>query len=328
MSRKKTDGAKNTASPIKDFFACIADWLNSRGWILKVIVQFMPGLWSPLILNTWKTQLTDSEGLNKWGRLLVFVIYGGALIVTGLTTYKTVRDEKRKKKYEADLTALDAEIQLRKTVTAAENIIECKKVRRIKDRASNVVSKKLPSECFVAQALDPKECINSILDEIRVCFSKVTPITKENIHVSAAYSLDGKTWLWLASLSNEDVASITDLLTQSSAFRVVSENTQSYFYANDKEEAARKGQYYADARDRSRGNKGSIICWKIMSAFSGEKSIQMIISISTYGQRFVETEDVTEMLIEKFYNEKIREVILQQFENELVEALLLYKLTI
>ena len=155
----------------------------------------------------------------------------------------------------------------------------------------------------------------------------MTELTKESIHISAAYCIDGNDWSWLVSLSNEVVASISDLLKNNSAFKVVMSN-QSYFYCNDKRNAQVNNQYFFDALDHSNNGKGSIICWRIASSLNGAPSIQMIISISTYGRQFIESEDITQDVIDTFYNDKIKDVILQQFENELVESLLLFQLSL
>lgn len=328
MNKQKIfDASPTNTTPIKDFFAYIADWLNGSGCILKVILQFLPGLWSPVILNIFSGQLTTNGKLNSWGWIGAFFIYGTALIVTILTAYKSARDEKRKKLSASITTALKAEIALRKAVVTAENTVEGKRVRRLKEKAFSAIKSNFPPPRIISDAFNPREHIHSILDELGECFSKVTELTKESIHISAAYCIEGNSWTWLASLSNEDVASISDLLTNSSAFRIVM-NGQSYFYSNDKREAAANGQYFFDSRDQSKGNEGSIICWKIASSFKGAPSIQMIISISTYGHRFIESKDTPKDVVDRFYIDKIRDVILQQFENELVEGLLLFQLSL
>lgn len=328
MNQQKTsENTFNNTTPVKDFLAYTADCLNGRGWIIKVVLQFLPGLWSPLILNLFSSILTSNGKLNRWGWLCAIVIYGSSFLVTLLTAYKSTRDEKRKVLNESRINALKAEIVLRQAVTTAENTVEGKRVRRIKERAFSLVKENRSCVEIISSAFNPRECISSILDELRACFSKVTELTKESIHISAAYCIGDGNWSWLVSLSNEDVASISDLLNNTSAFKVVM-NNQSYFYCNDKRDAAARNQYFFDARDHSKNEKGSIICWRIVSSLKGALPIQMIISVSTYGHLFIESENVTQDVIDKFYNVKIRDVILQQFENELVESLLLFQLSL
>ena len=249
------------------------------------------------------------------------------MILTGLQSKK---DIDTKEKYNIEAEAYAGEVELRKTITDAECMLEERRNNHLRDwLEQNLLQKDVLQ--FVDGARNPREGIRAALDGLRECFAQVSEVSKSNIYISAAISVVNKNsskkpeWEWLVAPPSEGTASLVELLNKNnnSAFNIVIQGTP-FFYANDKNTAAKNNQYYFDKRDESYKKEGSIICCEFDEVI-GKFKIRMVISISTYGEKIVKIEDEnSEDRVKLIYEERIREIILKQFEGEIKEDLLWY----
>ena len=148
-------------------------------------------------------------------------------------------------------------------------------------------------------------------------FQLIIAISNKN---SSAKSLE---WTWVSVPKTEGTAELKDLLSNQSAFSIVASGRKTFYYANDKKEAAKNKEYYMDGRDNTYGS-GSIVCTEIDEDI-GKWRIRLIISISTYGKMIVGQDMIDAGAdVARTYEERIRDVIIKQFEGELKEDLLWY----
>lgn len=303
----------------------------TRNWLLKVILQFLPVIWSPIVLKIgpMKDLLTLQDGsLNRGGIIIGSIIYAFSFILTFSTSYKSYRDQIRTNKIDLDWNALIGEINLRKTISSGENIIENKRVRKLSRIELQPLTSNTICKGFISSGFNPREHISDILDEIANCITKITPVTRHKIRITAAVSLDDSSWIWLVRPQNSGVASLDDLLNEknhSTFLSMVKEKT--FLYYNDKKNASDNGLYHLDDNDKSAKNIGSIVCWKITVTTSDNAKATMIISISTTEIKLLDEQyDSSPEILETFYVKRLKNIVLEHFEGELRENLLLYRM--
>ena len=85
-------------------------------------------------------------------------------------------------------------------------------------------------------------------------------------------------------------------------------------FFNDKELAAQNGNYVFDQKDNRFHKIGSIICDEISLEDDRGKIARIILTVSTYGYKFTDSED--EKILSNM-SQMIQEVILQQFEKRI-----------
>ena len=321
-----------TVGKFKKKITALADWLN-KVWLLKVIILFLPVIWSPLILKIdfFSKYLFDAKSgkLNKTGIILGIFIYLLSLSVTILTNFKTQRDQQRKDVYEANKRAMEAELHLWETVTNSECKVERWRINGLSNYGIPLsTGKPIDKEKLLSEGFNPKKHINYILDEIKSSIASLTPVQERQIQMSAAISVDAGQWQWLIRPQKPGMATLEDLLKNNSAFKQVVDGNPFVFY-NDKKTASEDKKYYLDQADKAAGNEGSIICWEVDGSYNEKCKTRMIISMSTTEKKLVDNRyEKKEKIVEMFYTEKIKHVILDLFENELIENLLLYRLII
>lgn len=276
----------------------------------------------------------DEGNLNEYGIKIGVAIYLLSLAVMLLTSFKTHRDQKRAQLGDANKLAMESELRIWKTVSSAECDAEGNRINSIL-KYSTKISKagvidtqrmKTEGEKWIEDGYNPVYHINSILEQVKHCISKLTAVTQNHIYISAAVSVDGGEWSWLLFPQGANIASLDELLSNNSTFKSVANGTP-YLYYNDKKRASEEDCYFIDGKDKSVNSIGSIICWEVDGAYSEKCKIRMIVSISTTGMQLIEGKYAeNDAVLEKFYIGRIRNIVLQQFENDLIEDLLLYRL--
>lgn len=328
---------RDTSNSIwKSFLTAIAIRLNEKIW-LKIGMQAFPILWTTVITPSFRTTFyTENGNLNLWGIIIAIVSAALSIIVMVITSIQNKEDLQMIEDKGKKINQYSSELVLRQRITSAENAAEDRRNRRLQRwLASN------PSPESIRQLVDgarnPEECISTILDEIAGCLNQVSEIPPENIYVSAAISRvkvgspptqkrSVGVWAWLYNPRTMGTASLADLLTSSkSSFRKVVDGLPFYF-ANDKKEAGKKGEYIFDGMDDSYNHEGSIICYEVSETINNNL-IRLIISISTYGRKLIEQQKKdTDDQVKRAYEDSVRGIILNQFEGELKEDLLWYYL--
>ncbi len=308
---------------------CIAELLNDY-WLIKVVFQALPIIWTTVILHIFHDKLYDSStgNLNALGVILacVIVVVSAALLV--LTDVKASKDKKETEKTKNDMISYQAEIDLRRELTKAETTVEERRNRHFRNSVGKIKNSD-PVNIFVSKTMDPMERISTALDGLGQCFSSLSRIASNEFTLSGAIAIENtnsknKTtpWKWISLSTMEGTASIEELLKHNSSFKLVASG-RPFFYANDKKEAADNGEYYWDGRDKTYGT-GSIVCSEIDEKIDNWR-IRLIISISTYGKQILSQEEIDNGAdIAVVYEERIRDTIIKQFEGELKEDLLWY----
>jgi len=316
---------------LKDAMYLIADELNDHiGW--KVFLQILPAIWTTVIVQAFHSNFYTQEGnLNVWGLGIAIVTAVISAVLLVFSDLKMKKDKEAKEQQEADMDVYESEIGVRQAVTEAEISLEEDRNRILRDKINEYMVDETVQQ-FVSNAISPIERINNSFGELSGCFSKLSGFPRSEFTLSGAVAIvnmnakkNWKTldWQWLSIPTMEGTAGIDELITNDSAFSVVASGKKTFYYANDKEEATKKNEYYLDGRDSTYGS-GSIVCAEIDEEI-GKWRIRLIVSISTYGKMIVGKDDIKEGAnLELTYEELIRDIILKQFEGELKEDLLWY----
>ena len=326
MSIQLKEKKEINISIILDF---IADKLNDIVW-LKVLLQALPVIWTTVILQIWRPFFYQPDGsLTKLGGGIAIGLALGSIALMIITGLKSKKDKKDNQIMDREINSYENEIELRKAITGAESTIEERRNRQLRMWIEN----NRPDEIlclFVDQARNPKERVNTALDELGKCFEEITELQKDEIYQSAAIAMVNTNspkdpeWEWISQPPPEGTATLETLLSTNSAFKTVASG-EPFFYANDKIKASSEGRYALDGRDSTYGN-GSIICFEVGEQI-GKWKIRLIISISTYGKTIVSIGDQSKGIDEKkVYEDKIRDIIVKQFEGEIKEDLLWFGL--
>lgn len=307
----------------------LADALNDN-LLLKIILQALPIIWTTVIVQRWHSIFYNSESgnLNALGGTIAGILAVISIFVLILTTIKSSLDKIEKENTDKDIDSYQGEIELRRALTEAESTLEDRRNRHFRHAVEEMKSDE-PIHTFVSSAMYPMERINTALDGLGECFSKLSGISRTEFTLSGAVSIENKNsknknmdWNWISIPTLEGTASIAELLKNKSAFNIVASGSP-FYYANDKKAAANKGEYYLDGRDKSYGS-GSIVCSEIDEEI-GKWRIRLILSISTYGKQIANDDELREgVSLETVYEDRIRDIIIKQFEGELKEDLLWY----
>lgn len=228
-----------------------------------------------------------------------------------------------------DKVSYEAEIQIRRRASVNEAQYEEEKNRFLHNGYRQIAYDNNDLAEFIKYYVNPKERTKQILTQIGNCIADECEIESTEIVLSSVVSIDDKGWSWFCYPNYEGRDLLQDLLREKSALKQVIDNC-TYFFSNDKQTAIDQGNYFADRRDKTNNNIGSIICWEVttMIEYSDSKEthhLRMIISISTYGKKLIESEQ-NEEKISWIYNTVFEKMILNQFRGELTESLIWYGL--
>lgn len=171
-------------------------------------------------------------------------------------------------------------------------------------------------------------CIVNKLKEIMCEITSISP-TNRSVHFMYKHTNDiEENWKWL----NTDDFSVSnileDLLTnRNSTYFQILNTKETFIFENDKCKAIQNERYVSSDKDYYYSKIGSISCAKIDCGKYGLSYIEGIISISTYGRKFVETgypEDIKKF--EKTIKYKILPYYTALLQIEMVSLNLRHKL--
>jgi hypothetical protein len=164
----------------------------------------------------------------------------------------------------------------------------------------------------------PNTQMESILENIRIAFSKMFGISRDNIGLSIVYKTDeNASWGWLNKMNIGDDLTLDELLNNpNSAVRQIIDKKTGFLFFPDKKVGIERNQYVPGEKDKATDNLGSIICKKIST--NTDNCIQAILCVTTYGCQICDENDSET-------REKINLVLLPTFERRIqVELALLY----
>lgn len=329
---------------IKDFLKKVADCLNEH-WIWKTIILFLPSIYLPVLVKYLgeELHLSDSVGnLTKVGSTFTVILYFLVLGVNVLSNYKSKRDKEndftKEEEYEAEIKKYKKEIEkyegeIQGYVNTLDvyirllNVIG--KVCDIKLEAIyNYINSSLENNEFrkpFNETVYPEKQLKSIAREMKTCLSEITSPPVSNISVSMAYEIPGliQGVHWLDPNEVAQCMKLEKLRKNKiTAFYKVYSGQSNYIFINDKQKAANEGNYVFDKKDNRHHNIGSLICDGISIEDENGKIARIILTISTYGYKFTDSEN--KEILENM-SAMIEEVILQQFEKRIrIELALLY----
>ncbi len=175
------------------------------------------------------------------------------------------------------------------------------------------------------ETVDPQRQLCEIAKEIKHCLSEITPPQLSNISVSMAYEFPGINHRvdWIDPQEVNQCMQLRQLKrNDKTVFYQVYKGFHDFLFYNDKASAAAEGKYVFDNKDERNHRIGSIICDEISIIEKDEKIARIILTISTYGYRFTDSED--ESVLSNM-SQIIQEVLLQQFEKRIrIELALMY----
>lgn len=295
--------------------------------IIRVILTCIFPLWFSFCNNYLGTFL----GLKDLGELTVkgwivnvilLVVYILFSIIIGLipkrNEHLTLQKDEQLKVYE-DTIAVDE-----KLIEITSDLCS-RKLSKISDNVTSQSVRGIDIFC-------PIDHLNEISYNIRDCVSSITGIPKKKITISMLYKLkENENWKWvnqsdLVSKARYDAESLVK--NPYSTFHYVLES-ETLVVFNDKLKSSKKHQYVLDDNDNSHKKIGSIACQKILVPVD-EEQMTVLLSISTYGYRFVDNDDVSKIKESdvEIFKENLRDKILNQFVKRIsLELFTLYMQT-
>ncbi len=277
-----------------------------KHWIWNTIILFLPSIWFPLIINQFGSALlmTYTQGgktsLTVFGILSTLLVYLLVLVLLLLNSKSANREELRNQE---QLNAI------RSSYEQLNYIISC-----INNIGNNELNMILNGLAYPGEDLDHSKQIEIILQKIADCLANVSKIESKKINVTLAFKLTDccKPWCWSEYSRTDGGLPLETLLSNDrTTFHQVSSGSREFIFYNSKIKAEENEHYVFDAKDKSYRNVGSIICKKINIGSSEKTYIEAVLSITTYGKKFVP--DDNENLIE-IVESNIRDVIIPEFE--------------
>jgi hypothetical protein len=164
----------------------------------------------------------------------------------------------------------------------------------------------------------PRDQLESVLENIRIALSKMADITRDNIGLSIMYKTDeNASWKWLHRINIGNDLSLDNLINNpSSAVRQIIDKKTGLIFFPDKRVGLEHNAYILGDKDKASNNIGSIICKDI--SVNTDNCIQAILCITSYGCQLCDSKDFET-------REKIIQVLLPVFERRIqLEVALLY----
>lgn len=321
---------------IKDFLKKVADCLNEH-WVWKTIILFLPSVYLPVLVkySGVKLHLSDSAGnLTNLGGRVTVILYVLVLGINILSNYKSKRDKendfRREERHKAEIKKYSNEIQAYdntldvyiKLLNVIGNVCDIKL-----DAIYNYIDSSLKSNKFrkpFNETVYPEKQLKSIAREMKTCLAEITLPPINNISISMAYEIPNlSTIRWV---DKKEVAQCMKLeklkKNENTAFYKVYTGQSNFIFKNDKQKAANEGSYVFDNKDERYHKIGSLICDDISIEDENGKIARIILTVSTYGYKFTDSDDPD---ILDNMSSMIEEVIFQQFEKRIrIELALLY----
>lgn len=300
---------------VKDLLKKLADYFNIH-WIQKTAVLFIPTIWLPFVIKIWGNDIGLSENgeLTKIGILVTVLLFGIVFFINVLSSYKAKLEKEREVEMQSEMKRLRSNLSICETVMDSIYDICDVKYDTLLEYMEGVEDTKRCDKPFLS-TVHPTKQLKAISDELAKCFSGITGIKKNELIVSMAYSLSENNWKWVDFKKLHGCATLEELISnpKSTFYQMYSGKSEFVFY-NSKEQAERTGNYVFDTKDNSHRNVGSIICQRIEVGTEDKVQGVLILSISSYGKKFIKTDDEEKI---RDAENTIRNVILKQFEKRI-----------
>ena len=152
-----------------------------------------------------------------------------------------------------------------------------------------------------------------VLENLQIVLSQISNIYRRDIGLSLIYKTDNNPlwqWLFAVNIPPDYELDLKELISnpQTTARQIIDGKTNLIFFP-DKRIGVQRHQYITGKRDLLNGGVGSILC-KNITLETNEKSIQAILSISTYGLQLCDTNDYDMV-------QQITSIVLPAFEQRI-----------
>lgn len=254
-----------------------------RHWFITALIVTIPSYWF-ILFRFFGKQLglvDTSDKLLPSATIIFIILFIVSFVFTLLKNYNDkVSDE----------NCTNNQYILEKILSGI-NSVSCKKYNRY---ASYIKSNygKTGLNAF-EEITQPMDEIANLLEEIRICFSDILGINRDNIGGSIIYKYDtSEKWDWFYTMNISGELNISEIMGNSCtpARQIADGKTSSIFYA-DKKVGISENRYVPDRKDEVNGLIGSIICRDISVEIDGKKCVSAILHISTYGAQICNAED-------------------------------------
>ncbi|RHQ12194.1 hypothetical protein DW987_02135 [Ruminococcus sp. AM50-15BH] len=147
------------------------------------------------------------------------------------------------------------------------------------------------------------EYIAEICDSFRNVLAQVTDINKEYVSVSFIYhyiyknvSEDDKNWKWIVGREQTMQTPLNQFVEkENTVYHTLIKGSETVVFYNDKQSMAEVGRYYMSARDERHSRIGSIFGVQLMFSNNAELFVEGVMVVSTYGKKFVPSNDINKI---------------------------------
>lgn len=147
---------------------------------------------------------------------------------------------------------------------------------------------------------DIHEYISEICKSFKNVVSQITNIDKEHISISFIYRFtyakteeEDMKWHWITGKELTMRMKINDFVKiENSVYYFLINGANTVVFCNDKVELEKEKHYYMSIKDNRHNNVGSIFSIKVMFSNNEQSFAEGILTISTYGERFVKNNDL------------------------------------
>lgn len=296
----------------------VIQFLNK--YYIKVIFTFLSSIWFPIIIRYWgeSLKLTNNDKLKWHAWVVTIIIYGGTLCLA----FIAVKESKITNEHNLRISQLKDSIKIYEHLLKSIDKICDNKYGTMLRYIMNSDYKKLNSN-QVYKMIQPLDQLIEISKEIKECFNEIVVIGNNQLVVSMAYNFPqiDDNWLWVDCTNNYGGLTPLELINHRTSTFYNVYNEQNYFiFYNNKEEAVNDNAYIRDNRDKGKKN-GSIVCMEIPVEIQNNcKIARLILSISSYGFMFDESNTKQDKI-----GETIENIILHRFSKRIrIELLNLY----
>ena len=254
-------------------------------WIAYCLILFIP-----VVLGSIDVFQFSDEG-KKWVTGIGIVVF---LIALGYDIWDKVVLKKNEDLNVKENKELKREIEkLEKILNKSFDIF--KEKRRV--LINEITEPKYKKEDVIHYSVH--EHMRYIMAELKDCICDITGIDPKNLSVHFMYKHtndSSEDWKWIDG-NNVSVSHTLNRIinNENSCYYRVLHTDDKFVFENDKIKAISEEKYISSDRDKYYNKKGSIVCAKIDCGRYGKSYIEGIVSISSYGRKFVESDNIEEI---------------------------------
>lgn len=310
-----------------------------KHWVITLFFINLSAIWLPFIYTFLGVPLklvSVVEGTCQFTSFGFWILIA-YLVVIGIGNGSTIYDERTNgNRKEIDelkselLEQTESGIVLRELNSSANNICESK-LSTLIDTLDYFLnnSNKIPPRIIS----DPHRQLNKLSKELSSCLAELLKFQDRryvtDLFTSIIYRLPQENcdeWQWATSERGLSIAELIDPGKRTTFQYLLEDKGHSLFF-NSKQQAADKGKYVSDKEDIYDENgklKGSIACYRFGVQKNNKTIIEMVISVTSYDQQFVQGVDNGDEIVQNVRHNIDRVVLPNFLVRAKIELCLLY----